>query len=69
MARWLTATDNTALGDLLGITEAALDTADPVSLARSYVGAMRRAASRPWRTVPRGRQATAPVSASPARTS
>jgi polyhydroxyalkanoate synthase len=44
--------DNTALGELLGITEAALDTADPVSLARSYVGAMRRAAFRPWRTVP-----------------
>jgi polyhydroxyalkanoate synthase len=44
--------DNTALGDLLGITEAALDTADPVSLARGYVHAMRRAAFRPWRTVP-----------------
>ena len=44
--------DNTALVDLLGITEAALDTADPVSLARGYVGAMRRAAFRPWRTVP-----------------
>jgi polyhydroxyalkanoate synthase len=44
--------DNTALGELLGITEAALDTADPVSLARSYVGALRRAAFRPWRTVP-----------------
>ncbi len=44
--------DNTALGDLLGITEAALDTADPVSLARGYSGAMRRAAFRPWRTVP-----------------
>ena len=36
--------ENTALGDLLGITEAALDTADPVSLARGYLGAMRRAA-------------------------
>src|SRR5215218_1626282 len=44
--------DNTALGDLLGITEAALDTADPVSLARGYVGAMRRAAFRPWRSAP-----------------
>ncbi|HLM16346.1 MAG TPA: poly-beta-hydroxybutyrate polymerase [Acidimicrobiia bacterium] len=44
--------DNTALGELLGITEAALDTADPVSLARGYLGAMRRAAFRPWRTVP-----------------
>jgi polyhydroxyalkanoate synthase len=44
--------DNTALGELLGITEAALDTADPVSLARGYVGAMRRAAFRPWRTIP-----------------
>jgi polyhydroxyalkanoate synthase len=44
--------DNTALGELLGITEAALDTADPVSLARGYLGAMRRAAMRPWRTVP-----------------
>jgi polyhydroxyalkanoate synthase len=44
--------DNTALGDLLGITEAAMDTADPVSLARSYVGAMGRAALRPWRTAP-----------------
>ncbi len=44
--------DNTALGDLLGITEAALDTADPVSLARGSVPAMRRAAFRPWRTVP-----------------
>lgn len=44
--------ENTALGDLLGVTEAALDTADPVSLARGYVGAMRRAAFRPWRTVP-----------------
>jgi polyhydroxyalkanoate synthase len=44
--------DNTALGDLLGITEAALDTADPVSLARGYLGAMRRAAFRPWRTAP-----------------
>ena len=44
--------DNTALVDLLGITEAALDTADPVSLARGYAGAMRRAAMRPWRTVP-----------------
>ncbi len=44
--------DNTSLGDLLGITEAAIDTADPVSLARGYFGAMRRAAFRPWRTVP-----------------
>src|SRR3954464_9250849 len=44
--------DNTALGDLLGITEAALDTADPVSLARGYLGAMRRAAFRSWRTAP-----------------
>jgi poly[(R)-3-hydroxyalkanoate] polymerase subunit PhaC len=44
--------DNTALGDLLGITEAAIDTADPVSLARSYLGAMRRTALRPWRMVP-----------------
>jgi hypothetical protein len=44
--------DNTALGELLGITEAALDTADPVSLARGYLGAMGRAAFRPWRTVP-----------------
>src|SRR5215218_1463765 len=44
--------DNRAVGELLGITEAALDTADPVSLARSYAGAMRRAAFRPWRTVP-----------------
>ncbi len=44
--------DNTALGDLLGITEAAMDTADPVSLARSYVSAMGRAALRPWRSAP-----------------
>jgi polyhydroxyalkanoate synthase len=44
--------ENTALGELLGITEAAFDTADPVSLARGYVGAMRRAAFRPWHTVP-----------------
>ena len=44
--------DNTALGDLLGITEAAIDTADPVSLARGFAGAMRRAALRPWRTAP-----------------
>jgi polyhydroxyalkanoate synthase len=45
-------TENTALGELLGITEAAFDTADPVSLARGYLGAMRRAAFRPWRTAP-----------------
>jgi polyhydroxyalkanoate synthase len=44
--------DNTALGDLLGITEAAVDTADPVSLARGYLSAMRRAVFRPWRTLP-----------------
>jgi polyhydroxyalkanoate synthase len=44
--------ENTALGDLLGIAEAALDTADPVSLARGYLGAMRRTALRPWRAVP-----------------
>lgn len=44
--------ENTALGELLGITEAAFDTADPVSLARSYAGAMRRTASRPWRAAP-----------------
>jgi polyhydroxyalkanoate synthase len=44
--------ESAPLGDLLGITEAAIDTADPVSLGRSYLGAMRRAALRPWRTVP-----------------
>ena len=53
--------DGTALGDLLGITEAALDTADPVSLARGYLGAMRRAALRPWRTVPALRDGEAEV--------
>ena len=35
--------DGTPLGDVLGATEAAIDTADPVSLGRSYLGAMRRA--------------------------
>ena len=51
--------DNTALGDLLGITEAALDTADPVSLARGYVGsdAPRRVPAVAHR--PRARCATA----------
>jgi len=44
--------DGTPLGDLLGVTEAALETADPVSLGRSFVGAMRRAAVRPLRTAP-----------------
>ena len=44
--------ESSALGDLLGVTEAALDTADPVSFGRSYVGAMRRVARRPWRAVP-----------------
>ncbi len=44
--------ESSALGDLLGVTESAIDTADPVSLGRSYVGAMRRAARRPWRSVP-----------------
>ena len=33
-------------------TEAAIDTADPVSLGRGYVGAMRRAARRPLHSVP-----------------
>ena len=44
--------ENTALGDVLGITEAALDTADPVSLGRGYLGAMRRAAFRRGAPVP-----------------
>ena len=39
--------DGTPIGDVLGATEAAIDTADPVSLGRSYLGAMRRAARRP----------------------
>ena len=41
-----------AFNDLLGATEAAVDTADPVSLGRSYLGAMRRAARRPLHSVP-----------------
>jgi polyhydroxyalkanoate synthase len=44
--------DGTPLGDVLGATEAAIDTADPVSLGRSYLGAMRRAARRPLHSVP-----------------
>jgi polyhydroxyalkanoate synthase len=44
--------ENTALGDLLGVTEAAIETADPASLGRSYLHAMRRAAIRPWRSAP-----------------
>jgi polyhydroxyalkanoate synthase len=44
--------ESSALGDLLGVTEAALDTADPVSLGRSYAHALRRAALRPWRILP-----------------
>jgi polyhydroxyalkanoate synthase len=44
--------DGTPVGDVLGATEAAIDTADPVSLGRSYLGAMRRAARRPLRSVP-----------------
>ena len=44
--------EGTPLGDVLGATEAAIDTADPVSLGRSYLGAMRRAARRPLHSVP-----------------
>ncbi len=44
--------DGTPIGDVLGATEAAIDTADPVSLGRSYLGAMRRAARRPLHSVP-----------------
>ena len=44
--------DHTTFGDLLGVTETVVDTADPVSLVRSYGGALRRAALRPWRTAP-----------------
>jgi len=44
--------DGTPVGDMLGATEAAIDTADPVSLGRSYLGAMRRAARRPLHSVP-----------------
>ena len=41
-----------AFNDLLGATESAVDTADPVSLGRSYLGAMRKAARRPLHSVP-----------------
>src|ERR1700682_435559 len=44
--------DASVLGDLLGATESAIDTADPVSLGRSYVRAMRKAARRPLQSVP-----------------
>ncbi|MFI5053421.1 MAG: PHA/PHB synthase family protein [Acidimicrobiia bacterium] len=44
--------DSPALGDLLGVAEAAFDTADPVSLVRSYARAMGRAGRRPLRLVP-----------------
>ena len=44
--------DASVLGDLLGATESAIDTADPVSLGRSYLGAMRKAARRPLHSVP-----------------
>ncbi len=44
--------DDGVLGDLLGVTETAIDAADPVSLGRSYVGAMRKAAVRPLHSVP-----------------
>ncbi len=37
---------------LLGATEAAIDTADPVSLGRSFLGALRRGARRPLHSVP-----------------
>jgi polyhydroxyalkanoate synthase len=44
--------EHATFGDLLGVTETVVDTADPVSLVRSYGGALRRVALRPWRTVP-----------------
>jgi polyhydroxyalkanoate synthase subunit PhaC len=44
--------DPSVLGDLLGVTEAAVDTADPVSLGRSFLGALRKAARRPVHSVP-----------------
>jgi polyhydroxyalkanoate synthase len=40
------------LSDLLGVAEAAFDTADPVSLGRSYVRAMGRLGVRPLRALP-----------------
>jgi polyhydroxyalkanoate synthase len=44
--------DASVLTDLLGVTESAIDTADPVSLGRSYVRALRKAAARPVHSVP-----------------
>ncbi len=44
-------TDASAL-PLLGVTEAAIDTADPVSLGRSYLGSLGKAARRPLHSVP-----------------
>jgi polyhydroxyalkanoate synthase subunit PhaC len=38
--------------DALGALEGVFQTTDPVSLGRTFVGAMARAARRPWKTVP-----------------
>lgn len=43
---------SSSLGDLLGVTEAAFDTMDPVALARSGLRAGRRVALRPTRALP-----------------
>lgn len=44
--------DDAAVHDALGVFEAAFDTTDPVSLGRSFLGAMARAARRPVRAAP-----------------
>jgi poly[(R)-3-hydroxyalkanoate] polymerase subunit PhaC len=44
--------DSPAVGDLLGVAEAAFDTADPSSLGRSFLRAVRRAGMHPARSVP-----------------